>query len=484
MLRQYNFWQGRTRYSTGDFLEETVNTLTNNSWTSPLYVDGARWHQPASQNEWPTDPQHGCWATAVRLLQALAMNTSATNLFFHNVRMDQDLDCALSHAMATNCSLRTITLRNLSMDNDSYSLPESVFSNTNLQSLTLSKVSISGNACHGLSRLIREDKSNSNLQTLSLDAVQVDENSWMSIMAGIVLSKSLKTLKLNNMMLTKEQIRRLLLAVSFNRSITNFALESMQLDAKDAQHLAAFLKRNKTVKKFSLRKNLLNGEAIQILVDDGILHNTTLESFYLSRNCLGDEGANHIATLLMQNRTLKELCLVDTKLEVSGSSTILKALQSNTSLSSIGMDGNAIKTNDVLEMLEQHNTTLTHVVDQMAFLVTRKGGDHETWRKVDFWLRANASNRGSVLKSLSTHTLQRKQLPQILANTAQQPDIMFLMLNNTGSSWSTNGNSYDHSLQNRNKSKKFGGEIRRTMTMSTRKMQASSASQRNACPAA
>mmetsp|Transcript_1096 Transcript_1096/g.2141 ORF Transcript_1096/g.2141 Transcript_1096/m.2141 type:complete len:586 (-) Transcript_1096:120-1877(-) len=396
--QQYTFWYGRglstdqrnNESRVVDWLQQDVRSLQQNTMITPLYIDGAGW----DDRRHPPNTKLGSLRRrgARSLLQALGDNTSVTKFLFQNATLDENLDRALTQAMAANQSLESVSFRNLTSSNTSnqnnvaaaattprrYALPATVFGrhNANLRTLHLSNVLLDAAACDSLARQLRDPQSQ--LATLTLQNVLIATDGGLEqvLTALTTPCTQLTTLKLINMMVPQEQqqqqqqqqeddeqqeddnsnnkalIHRWLRALVGNRSITTLHLEGMQLDATDAPDLAALLQTNhSTLQQLSLRRNLLTAPALRTMFfatttndeqqqqqqQQGTatttvpqLHpNLSLQRLYLSRNCLGDDSAPLLAELIRQTTSLQELCLVDCKLTSQACPTIAGSLQHN-----------------------------------------------------------------------------------------------------------------------------------------------------------
>ena len=423
MLR-YTFWHGVASTSSDlKWVDEADMALQNNTWTKPLYIDGSGWHQASIREE-----------TAQRLFRSLSVNTSVSSLVFQNAKLTSTTHEELTKAVDRNKGLRVTMIRNLSTDRGIYEIPETLFSNLNLERLSLTKVALNLGACQKLSDLIRES---SVLHTIALNNVQIDPEGWLSIMGAIFLTRSLKSLSLIDIELIPENIKRLLVSVSCNRTLTSLHMEGLNLDSSRAPEVADFLRRNRSVTELSLRHNRLDSNAMEILVSRGLLFNETLKSLFLSRNPLGNGSGQSLAQLLScKNATLRKLCLVDTKVKERDCEAVAKSLRRNNTLTSISMDGNELEAcgSAMLESLES-NTTLLNVLDRMSTFLDRqrkRGAVCLTsWKKVEFYLRANRANRRFV------PSLQREQMPYLLEVAETQTDVLFHFVRNSGNLFST-----------------------------------------------
>ncbi|KAL7559800.1 hypothetical protein ACA910_019799 [Epithemia clementina (nom. ined.)] len=424
-MMRYTFWHGKSSSSSDGckWVEEAEQSMHNNTWTSPVYIDGSGFDDANSIRE----------EAAKRLLQSMSRNTSAPSLVLQNAKLSPEMGQMFAEAMAQNKTLRAANIRNLTTAEGSYELPFAVFTNPNIESINVAKVTFSTETCRQLSRFIVHSSS---LRSLALENILgIDRKGLQSILAALVLSRSLTSFKLKGIELSKEDIKRLMMALSFNQSITNLSLEGMNLDLIDAVEIAKLLQRNKTITQLSLRQNQLDAKALEVMVSQSLGINETLQGLFLARNPLGESSGQYIAQLLKNNTALIQLCLVDTKMMEQDCIDVFQSLRHNATLRTISMDGNHVKACGaaLLESLEQHNTTLQSVLDHMPAFLARcsKTNDSATaktsWNQVEFYLRANKANR-RCLNSLDRsprHSLERENVPYFLEGAGNQADVLF-----------------------------------------------------------
>ena len=423
-MMRHTFWHARGKANDLAWMNEAEASVKNNSWTSPMFVDGSYWEDSMRKE------------AATKLFQALGKNTSVSRVILQNACIDQNVDLVLTKAMKENEHLRSLTLRNLTSSENNrvhqdptppvYTVPPEVFERRCLETLNLAKTSLDAQSCLNLSTMIRESTS---LQTLVLDSVQTTPRGLLSVLAAVIMSKSLNTLKLQNLDWTKQDVQRLLVALSFNRSITTLHLEGMSLNADDAQALAHFLQRNKTVTTLSLRKNYLDATAARILIVHGMLHNTTVKGLFLSRNPLGDDSADCLVRLLHESCSLQELCLVKTKLTQDGSAAIARALARSQGLSKLSMDGNGLEAcGKVLVGSLQSNVSLVHVMDRLCVLLAKNKRHQKAsiWGQVDVLLRANQAGRRIV--RCHDQSYAAALVPMVMVRATNQPNVLFQLL--------------------------------------------------------
>ena len=481
---RYTFWHGGASKLDLTWLNEAEEELRRNTWTSPVYMDGTGWNRSALR------PQ-----AARRLLLALQTNASAPSLTFQNATLTTSLAQTLATTMARNQHLHSVTLRNLCVvvppENDidepsnpqgkeeeeeepadhfgregppqqqrtqALSVPSAVFGNPRLESIHLAHVSLSVPACQALSRLITSPTSA--LNSITLHHVHFEAHSALiSLLAATVVSRSLTRLVLSHVTLTPQERRQFLMATSLNRSLTTLHLERMDLNATDdAPAVAQLLQRNQTLVELSLRHNQLDSTALQLLVDQGLLANTTLQRLFVSRNPLTHSGPS-LARLVQRQQTLDTLCLVDTRLTHADCRAVLQAVPYNTGLRALLMDGTEQWIlqdgggttngcgNVLLQALQHSNTTLTRILDRVQPLLVsskQKGTATATtaakslhlWKQVDFYLRANQGPRTHLQALLDDQPLDQQQdvLPYWLEQVHQRPggtSIAFLLWTTT-----------------------------------------------------
>lgn len=181
-------------------------------------------------------------------------------------------------------------------------------------------------------------------------------------------TQRLRTLDLVNTQLTVDGIQCLADVLSDgNRTVERLYLGGNQLNAAHAICLARMLRRNTTLKALLLNVNTLGDDGAAILAE-ALGQNSTLLELGLasnaigsrgaaalvrniekhtnlsrldigycastpilngSKNCIGDEGANHFATLLRCNTVMTELDLSHNGLALRGVQTMVDALEAN-----------------------------------------------------------------------------------------------------------------------------------------------------------
>lgn len=178
------------------------------------------------------------------------------------------------------------------------------------------------------------------------------------------LLKNITTLHLSQIKITDEFCTLLAFALSENTSITTFNLSSVSIGIDALKTLFGSLKSNPNLKHLVLLDidiGDLGSDALAKFLDK----NQTLETLKLWNNKIGDKGAELIALALIGNRTLKifdlkgnkirevkllakSLASIDTLKTIDlanntidniGAEAFLNALESNTSLIFLGLNG-------------------------------------------------------------------------------------------------------------------------------------------------
>jgi hypothetical protein len=204
----------------------------------------------------------------------------------------------------------------------------------------------------------------------------------------------------------------------------------MNLDTTSAPLLACLLRQNKHLTELSLRKNELTGDAIQIIVEDGLVRNQTLTKLQLSYNPVGDDGAKHLIAGLGQNTRLRELCLTQTEIWREGCLAFAQALPLMKGLRKLSMDGNEMEEcgNEMFKSLEK-NMVIHQVVEGLPRLL--RGPEKDTWIQIDLLLRTNKANRRILVEPCMPSNL----LPRVLQSATSQPDALYCLLRGMPSAW-------------------------------------------------
>jgi Ran GTPase-activating protein (RanGAP) involved in mRNA processing and transport len=410
-MSNYPFWYGGYNVADVDWLLNAMSTLNRNLWPAdrPVFFDGASWSDRYRQE------------AAVNIMVALKDNTSARTLIVRNVTLDLKGEKVFNDVLETNAFIKTISLTELRGSHGQLmAVPVSLFRNTTLGELTLQQCSLDQAGSQALGQMLRTSRS---LTSLTLRKVSVEGGGLAPIMPGLAESNSLRQLTLGTMELSNSQLNDFLSAAAVNTSLTALRLETMNLDITFAPMLAHLLRQNKHLTELSLRKNNLTGDAIQIIVEDGLVRNQTLNKLQLSYNPVGDDGAQYLIAGLRQNTRLRELCLTQTEIWREGCLSFALALPTIKGLRKLSLDGNEMGEcgNEILKSLEK-NMVMHQVVEGLPRLL--RGTEKNTWIQADLLMRMNKANR-------RVHTepgMPSNLLPRVLQSATSQPDVLYCLL--------------------------------------------------------
>ena len=157
----------------------------------------------------------------------------------------------------------------------------------------------------------------------------------------------LQALAFNSTVLSLDFMRWEFTAVLLTRTLkVNTSLSSLDLSRnsignKGANLLAQALRVNTSLSSLDLSRNSIGIEGANSLAQ-ALRVNTSFSSFALSRNSIGNEGAKSLAQALRVNTSLSSLDLSDNSIGNEGANSLAQALRVNTSLSSLDLSDNSI----------------------------------------------------------------------------------------------------------------------------------------------
>ena len=414
---RYSFWYGANKAADSEWLSDAVSSLQDDDWkaNTPVYFDGAGWREGHREE------------AAIRLLDALQVNTSARSLYLRNAVLENRAQQALSDVFQKNTHLESVSLRKLRTLGGEMTIPISLFHNESLQELALERCTLDRASGFELGKMIRTSQC---MTTLTLENVHL-EGGITPVAAALSYSSSLRRLNLKNASVSDDDFKILLKAVGTNTSLRTLHLEGLHLNQTHASALARMLQQNSTLEELSLRKNDLDDEAMNNLFLQGLCKNTTLSALLLSHNPVGDEGVSSIVSSLQVNTSLQRLCLAYCEIWSDGCREIANGLGKMKGLRRISLDGNDVEScaPAFLSALD-NNCILTEVLQCTPLLLRNVEGelDEESlalWKQVDLHLRWNKAGR-RVLAEPKADVL----LPYVLAKHTHQMDVVFKFLQN------------------------------------------------------
>lgn len=233
--------------------------------------------------------------------------------------------------------------------------------NPSLKSFSLKQHCVSN---EGLYSIVSSLKSNNNLESLNLSSNVFDSQGAAAIGKFLRETSTLKVLKLNDMpQLGDTGAREIASGLPANRSLQVLHLRSCGISTVGGKHLASALSSNSTLQVLHLCGNTTLGGSTVELLCRMMKKNPTLTTLHLSSCGVQDEGATHIADLLMTNASLNELTLGHNDITDAGAIQLAEALMKNKSLVQLSVEGNRFGMNAIRQFTAslQHNTTLTAI---------------------------------------------------------------------------------------------------------------------------
>lgn len=344
----------------------------------------------------------------------------AKDIKIKNCHLDQEERKSLSDALQLNQSLERLSICNVTSDAGfciSFHHPISKKLNFgSLQQFTLEKSCINKQDISAFKLFLES----SSLSTLVLRHMKLDDlieatAEWLS------RNISLVTLDLSNSCMCVEMVQALLCAISENNHLRSLTLSGCRIGHGSSQELNRLLSKNSTIKAMDLSNNDIDETMISYLVNGSLKNNNILETLVLSRNPIGDEGAQSLVELLTVNVTLKSLSLIDCEIWGRGCMALASGLSEMKALRSLYVDGDMEELGGVVLDSLQRNVTLRYLwTDRTALLVD---GDR-TWRMVEHYLRLNRCKR----RALTENSLPLSLYPRILEEVHGNPSLIYHFL--------------------------------------------------------
>jgi Ran GTPase-activating protein (RanGAP) involved in mRNA processing and transport len=396
------------------------NTASN--WllkTSRLLID----------NEWPCDRPLLLDGSSFRIdcrdeantvfFDSLLRNKTARVLTLKNIQFSLKAGSYLEKLLLKNKNLRTLNFCNVSIQDKNCFLPESLSENTTIQELRIDSCNLSPERCTDLGTLIRTSQSLKllNLSNLNLGNAATEIAKALESNCG-----SLCHLEMSDNRMDSESISSLLKYLQHNTTLISLRLNRSGIGPENVSDLADLLATNRHLKALSLCDNSLNGASIGIMAEQGLRHNETLQTLFLSHNPIGDEGAIHLTDYLMENTVLQSLVLVDCEIWRRGCLYLAQGLTKMRGLRQLTMDGNELEdqVEHVLISVKTNMSLVNLLTDRMHILIQT----NRQWKEVAFYLRLNRAKRRVLIEKHMPLSL----LPRVLEESTQDPDALFYLI--------------------------------------------------------
>ncbi|KAL5506233.1 hypothetical protein EMCRGX_G007832 [Ephydatia muelleri] len=242
---------------------------------------------------------------------------------------------------------------------DLYALVYCIVNSSTLWSVDLGFCDLT-DECMRMLFLVEDGKAFDHITSLDLTGNRGFMTTSTSLL-GMMLKENntLKKLDLYGCELQPEGLEQVMKGVQANTKLEKLSLSRNIIDNKRASCLSMMLKGNTTLKELDLRECGLEPEGLEEVMK-GVEVNTKLETLYLSGNIIDNKRASCLGMMLKGNTTLKRLDLRECGLEPEGLEEVMKGVEVNTKLEKLSLSGNIIdnKRASCLGMMLKENTTL------------------------------------------------------------------------------------------------------------------------------
>lgn len=178
-----------------------------------------------------------------------------------------------------------------------------------------------------------------------LGAVELIAGGGAAVRGGAVVNEllgqtsTLMYLSLRANLLTDTDVTLFADTLSENVNLHSIDLSDNKLGPSAAVALAGMLSHNGDLRIINLESSQFGPAASRQLLADGLLQNNTIKAFNLSSCGLDDACAQLIARIISENAT-EEITIANNRISGAGAEVIAKALSTESSLTSLVMDGN------------------------------------------------------------------------------------------------------------------------------------------------
>lgn len=209
--------------------------------------------------------------------------------------------------------------------------------------------------------------------------------------------------------------------------LTQLDLGTSQISTDGAIVLRQVLRENTKLRHLGLWNNQLDAKGIAALAE-GLMETTCrLEVLYLGDNHIGNVGAEALGAALAQNTSLKRIYLANGRIGAAGARALANGLRANTTLEFMDLRHNDIGKEGYQAFrwaLEYNNLTLKTL--QVDSPTTTKIHCQKDAAAIETYLKLNRFGRMQILRD---STLSENLWPLILSRATNQPEILFLLLN-------------------------------------------------------
>ena len=267
------------------------------------------------------------------LADAIKSNTSLEQLYLSNNDLKSSASVILQ-SLKTTSKLNTLDLTNNAMKCDvAGDLADVIEANAFLENLHLAENNLKSSVAVILEAL----KSISNLKTLDLAKNNMIDDVVEDLVDVIKCNTYLQTLSLAHNHLKSSSVIKILKVLQKNTKLKVLDLYGLYMSESVAEDLASVIKSNTNLEWLYLANNSLKSSAGVIL--KALKDNSKLKALNLLNNHMTGIVAEDLADVIKSNPCLTLLTLSFNDLKLSAS-TILQALQKNSKLEILKLNGN------------------------------------------------------------------------------------------------------------------------------------------------
>jgi Ran GTPase-activating protein (RanGAP) involved in mRNA processing and transport len=370
----------------------------------------------------------------------LQRNASIKFLDLNDDDWDGDSDYKLCSAVAAglvnNSTLETLRLPTELNSGLMFNGPvwhEMLKNNHSLKRLSFSNCVLSE---EGFQCLARGLSCNTSLETIDLSQTGMGDSSVIALVDGLRINKTLKCLNLSyngDMSQSGRAAIERLMGYNVLRELTLLNTE----ESVGASILASGLSNNRSLEKLDLQNAFVHGEAVEtfLAVCESLRGNTTLRYLHVGCNRMSLNGVC-VTALKLDTMSLETLGMDNNIVTSCGIAALAQSLQSSCTLKELGLFncqlddtgllklGEALTTNDAVEVLDVRSNNFTHDgVSQFFGLLPHMKGLKAVYGLVD--KRDGVAPTEAVGMALVDGLRENTKLQNIFENNDRTVDSIF-----------------------------------------------------------
>ena len=426
------------------WLLKTCRLLRDNEWPSDrrLHIDGSSSFPPSSDIE-RRDVAH------LAFLDALMQNNTVTMATLRNITFcHEQCQSSLEKILSCSTKLRSLKLDNVSINvdvqndenNDTNNsranntgrgiLPHALFQNLHIEELVVENCTMNQEEMNELAQMIHHSKSLTKLKLLNVSISDTVTTTKVSKALNTSTS-NITHLDLSQTKLGKERFIEMLTSLQSNSTLESLILDDCEMHVEYAAHIATLLRNNSSMKELSLNGNTFDSESIRVIVQDGLRSNSSVTTLSLNGNPIGDNGAIHLANLLCDQSTvsnIQSLSIIDCEIWTRGYHEIALGIATMNRLQELMVDGTEMEEHSqtLLKSIKQNMVLRKLVMAQSNVYMLEHDEDGDTtWKQIFWYLNLNRIGRRQILQK---QNISAKLWSHVLQCSTNHPDYLFYML--------------------------------------------------------